>query len=66
MVLKRSGSSGTRFSNGHWYGITSKKPQSSRRPALTSLGATRLADVAEGVEFADPDGNEFRIIGAGA
>ena len=33
---------------------------------LTSLGATRLADVAEGVEFADPDGNEFRIIGAGA
>ena len=30
---------------------------------LTSLGATRLADVAEGVEFADPDGNEFRIIG---
>jgi catechol 2,3-dioxygenase-like lactoylglutathione lyase family enzyme len=31
---------------------------------LTSLGATRLADVAEGVEFADPDGNEFRIIRA--
>ncbi|GAA4400714.1 VOC family protein [Fodinibacter luteus] len=31
---------------------------------LTSLGATRLADVIEGVEFADPDGNEFRIITA--
>lgn len=31
---------------------------------LTSLGATRLSDVAEGVEFADPDDNEFRIIGA--
>ena len=30
---------------------------------LTSLGATRLADVAAGVELADPDGNEFRIIG---
>jgi len=33
---------------------------------LTSLGATRLADVDadvdEGVEFADPDGNEFRIV----
>lgn len=31
---------------------------------LTMLGATRLADVAEGVEFADPDGNEFRMIAA--
>ena len=31
---------------------------------LTSFGATRLADVPEGVEFADPDGNEFRIIAA--
>jgi len=31
---------------------------------LTSLGAARLADVAEGVEFADPDGNEFRIVEA--
>jgi len=31
---------------------------------LTSLGATRLADVDGGVEFADPDGNEFRIVGA--
>ena len=31
---------------------------------LTSLGATRLADVDEGVELADPDGNEFRIVGA--
>ncbi len=30
---------------------------------LTSLGATRLADVDEGVELADPDGNEFRIVG---
>ncbi len=29
---------------------------------LTSLGATRLADVHGGVEFADPDGNEFRIV----
>ncbi len=32
--------------------------------SLTSLGATRLADVDEGVELADPDGNEFRIAGA--
>ena len=31
---------------------------------LTSLGATRLADVDEGVEFADPDGNECRIVEA--
>ncbi|GAB3792884.1 VOC family protein [Nocardioides ungokensis] len=31
---------------------------------LTSLGAARLADVDEGVELADPDGNEFRIVGA--
>jgi predicted enzyme related to lactoylglutathione lyase len=31
---------------------------------LTTLGATRLADVGGGVEFADPDGNEFRIVGA--
>jgi hypothetical protein len=31
---------------------------------LTSLGATRLADVDEGVALADPDGNEFRIVGA--
>ena len=31
---------------------------------LSSLGATRLADVDEGVEFAEPDGNEFRIVGA--
>jgi hypothetical protein len=29
---------------------------------LTSLGATRLAGVDEGVELADPDGNEFRIV----
>lgn len=29
---------------------------------LTSLGATRLLDVDEGVELADPDGNEFRIM----
>ena len=29
---------------------------------LTSLGATRLADVDGGVEFADPDGNEFRVV----
>lgn len=28
---------------------------------LTSIGATRLADVDDGVELADPDGNEFRI-----
>ncbi len=31
---------------------------------LTSLGATRLAAVDGGGEFADPDGNEFRILGA--
>ncbi len=31
---------------------------------LTSLGASRLADADEGVELADPDGNEFRIVGA--
>ena len=31
---------------------------------LTSLGATRLADVDGGVELADPDGNEFQILGA--
>lgn len=31
---------------------------------LTSLEATRLPDIDEGVEFADPDGNEFRIVGA--
>jgi hypothetical protein len=31
---------------------------------LTSLGATRLADVDEGVELADPDGNEWRIMEA--
>jgi hypothetical protein len=30
---------------------------------LTALGATRLADVDEGVELADPDGNEFRVVG---
>jgi len=31
---------------------------------MTSLGATRLADVDVGVELADPDGNEFRIVAA--
>ena len=31
---------------------------------LTSLGATRLADLDGGVELADPDGNEFRVVGA--
>jgi hypothetical protein len=31
---------------------------------LTLLGGTRLADVDVGVEFADPGGNEFRIVGA--
>ena len=31
---------------------------------LTSLGAVRLADVDGGVEFVDPDGNEFRIVAA--
>ncbi len=31
---------------------------------LTRLGATHRADVDEGVELADPDGNEFRIVGA--
>lgn len=28
---------------------------------LVSLGATRLADLADGVELADPDGNEFGL-----
>jgi len=28
---------------------------------LISLGATRLADLADGVELADPDGNEFSL-----
>ena len=28
---------------------------------LISLGATRLTDLAEGVELADPDGNEFSL-----
>jgi catechol 2,3-dioxygenase-like lactoylglutathione lyase family enzyme len=31
---------------------------------LTSRGATRIADVDNGVELADPDGNEFTIVGA--
>ena len=31
---------------------------------LTALGATRLADVGEGVELSDPDGNEFRVVPA--
>jgi hypothetical protein len=31
---------------------------------LTSLGAARLAEVDEGVEFADPEGNELRIMEA--
>jgi hypothetical protein len=31
---------------------------------LTALGATRLADVESGVELADPDGNEFRVVPA--
>jgi len=31
---------------------------------LTSLGATRLAEVDGGFDLADPDGNEFRIVGA--
>ena len=29
---------------------------------LRALGATRLADVDGGVELADPDGNEFRVV----
>ncbi|HWJ67219.1 MAG TPA: VOC family protein [Nocardioides sp.] len=29
---------------------------------LIALGATRLADVDGGVELADPDGNEFRVL----
>lgn len=28
---------------------------------LRALGATRLADLADGVELADPDGNEFAV-----
>ena len=31
---------------------------------LMALGATRLADVDGGVELADPDGNEFRVVPA--
>ena len=31
---------------------------------LMSLGATRLGDVDEGVDLTDPEGNEFRILGA--
>lgn len=31
---------------------------------LTLLGATLLADDEDGVEFADPDGNEFRVVEA--
>ena len=30
---------------------------------LVGLGATRLGDTEHGVELADPDGNEFRLIG---
>jgi hypothetical protein len=33
---------------------------------LVSLGATRLADPADGVELADPDGNEFGVHAAPA
>jgi Glyoxalase-like domain len=28
---------------------------------LVSLGATRLSDLPDGVELADPDGNEFGV-----
>jgi hypothetical protein len=28
---------------------------------LVALGATRLGDLADGVELADPDGNEFSV-----
>jgi hypothetical protein len=28
---------------------------------LVSLGATRVTDLADGVELADPDGNEFSL-----
>jgi catechol 2,3-dioxygenase-like lactoylglutathione lyase family enzyme len=31
---------------------------------LTALGATHVADVESGVELADPDGNEFRLVQA--
>jgi hypothetical protein len=30
----------------------------------TALGATQLADVVSGVELADPDGTEFRVVQA--
>jgi hypothetical protein len=33
---------------------------------LVSLGATRLSDSADGVELADPDGNEFRLHAPGS
>ena len=28
---------------------------------LVPLGATRLSDLPDGIELADPDGNEFRL-----
>lgn len=28
---------------------------------LVALGATRLRDLPDGIELADPDGNEFRL-----
>jgi len=28
---------------------------------LVSLGATRLSDLPDGIELADPDSNEFRL-----
>lgn len=34
---------------------------SSETQRLLSLGATRLSDLPDGVELADPDGNEFEI-----
>jgi hypothetical protein len=34
---------------------------SSEAERLVSLGATRLGDLADGVELADPDGNEFGL-----
>ena len=34
---------------------------SSEAERLVSLGAMRLSDLSDGVEMADPDGNEFGL-----
>ena len=39
--------------------VTAGPPSEAER--LVSLGATRLSDLPDGIELADPDGNEFRL-----